>query len=219
MARAVVKDELVEAPRLRRFTIIHGSGGGPPAATAAVPAIPNAQLGVLVFVAFEAMVFAGLITAYLVLRAGSFVWVPPELPRLPLAVSWINTAMLLASAVTMQRAVGAIRGGRYEGLKAALLATLILGAGFLAVQGAEWVRLVHRGLTMSSSLYGATFYTLIGLHALHVVGAVAWLTGVYWLARRGRFSATHHLGIDVCATYWYFVCALWVVLFWLVYLS
>ena len=63
-----------------------------------------------------------------------------------------------------------------------------LGVLFLVIQGVEWTRLVHFGLRVSSGIYGATFYTLIGVHGAHVLGAAAWLGGVLWLAGRGRFT-------------------------------
>jgi len=218
MARAAQHVEPIKDPRPRSLTVIHGFGGGPPGTVARQPVIHNLQIGVLVFIAFEIMAFSGLITAYLVLRAGSFAWPPPDLPRLPVAVTWVNTSVLLFSAYTMWRALKAIRVGSQSGLRSALLVTAVLGSIFLIVQGTEWVQLVHRGLTLSSSVYGATFYTLIGLHGLHVVGAVVWLLAVLGLAYRARFTAKAHVGVTVCAMYWYFVCGLWVVLFPLVYL-
>jgi cytochrome c oxidase subunit III len=218
MARAMPHAEPVKSPPPRRLTVIRGFGSTPPPTPVRRPAVSNAQLGILVFIAFEAMTFLGLITAYLVSRAGSFAWPPPDLPQLPVAVTAVNTGVLLLSAFTMWRATRAVRAGSQDGLRAALFATAILGSTFLIVQGTEWVRLLHRGLTLSSSLYGATFYILIGLHALHVIGAVTWLLAVLVLARRGRFTAKGHVGVTVCATYWYFVCALWGVLFGVVYL-
>ena len=71
---------------------------------------------------------------------------------------------------------------------------------------------------MSSGIYGATFYTLIGVHGAHVLGAVAWLGGALWLARRGRLTWDRHVGLDCCAMYWHYVVALWPVLYLLVYL-
>jgi heme/copper-type cytochrome/quinol oxidase subunit 3 len=94
----------------------------------------------------------------------------------------------------------------------------VLGAVFLAVQGIEWLRLIHFGLTVSSSVYGGLFYTLIGFHALHVVGALLWLMCVWLLAKRGRFTRDRHTGVQTCAMYWLFVVGLWPVLYGLVYL-
>lgn len=219
MARTQPEEQPNTRPVERRLTLVHGYGGsdGPPATAVRPPPISNAQLGVLIFIAFETMIFAGLTTAYWVLRSGSFAWPPPNLPRLPLAVTAVNTVVLTFSVFTMSRAVKAIRTGSQPGLGSALVATTVLGVGFLAIQGSEWVRLIHQGLTLSSGSYGATFYTLIGLHAAHVVGAVIWLLAVLVIAQRGGYAANRHAGVTLCATYWYYVCALWVVLFAVVY--
>jgi heme/copper-type cytochrome/quinol oxidase subunit 3 len=97
--------------------------------------------------------------------------------------------------------------------------TAALGATFLAVQGIEWARLVHFGLAMSSGIFGAVFYTLIGAHGVHVLVALVWLTLVTWAATRGRYAARDHVGVAVCAMYWHFVVALWPILYLLVYLA
>src|SRR5262249_33698159 len=100
----------------------------------------------------------------------------------------------------------------------ALGITAVLGTTFLAVQGFEWTRLVQHGLTLASSQYGASFYVLIGCHAVHVLAAAVWALVVTLLPRRGRFTATSHAGLEMCGIYWYFVAALWAFLFPLVYL-
>lgn len=194
-------------------------GEGPPPGPPAGPVVSNARLGMLVFLGAEGMFFTGLIGAFLVLRLGSAAWPPPGQPRLPLGVTWINTGILLLSAYTMRRALVAIRAGDQRGLVAGLQATALLGATFLGVQGSEWLRLVRFGLTLSSGTYGATFYTLIGCHGLHVTGAVVWVLIVLATARRQRFSARSHVGVEVCGMYWTFVVALWPILFALVYLA
>jgi len=200
-------------PRLR---VVQGYGGGRPVWQ---PPVSNAQLAILIFIAFESMVFMGLVSAYFVLRSSSFAWPPPEMPRLPLAVTTVNTVMLSFSAFTMWRAVAGVRAGSEPRLRSALVATAVLGVGFLAVQGSEWVRLIHQGLTLSSGSYGSIFYTLIGLHAAHVVGAVIWLVVVLAIAYRQGFSREQHQGVRLCAMYWYLVCGLWVILFGTVYLT
>jgi len=96
--------------------------------------------------------------------------------------------------------------------------TAILGGIFLCVQGYEWVQLVHFGLTMSSSTYGTTFYTLIGTHALHVAGALIWLLAVLGLTAAGRVSRERGTIVRGCALYWHFVVGLWPILFVTVYL-
>ncbi len=177
------------------------------------PAISNTRLAILIVVAAESMLFAGLIGMYLVFRL-SRPWPPPDLPRLPLAMTAANTVVLLGSILPLRRALAAAGHGDPRGLVRGLDHTALLGALFLAVQGVEWARLLRHGLTLGSGMYGATFYTLIGCHGVHVLAAVTWLAAVALLVRRGRVGA----GLEMCAIYWYFVCALWVVLFPLVYL-
>jgi len=182
------------------------------------PVVSNAVLGMLMFLAFEAMFFAGLLGAFLVFRLASTKWPPPGDPYLPIGVTWVNTGILMASAYTMRLAQQAIRNGNRAGLIHGLAVTALLGVTFLAVQGSEWIRLVHYGLTLQSGTYGATFYTLIGCHGVHVLAAVLWLATVLLLATRGRFSPERHVGVQLCKIYWMFVVGLWLVLFPAVYL-
>jgi heme/copper-type cytochrome/quinol oxidase subunit 3 len=182
------------------------------------PPINNARLGIMLFIGAEGMFFSGLLSAFLVFRTGSAVWPPPLQPRLPILVTALNTLVLLGSGVTMHRAIRAIRRGHPQGLMHWLSVTVLLGLLFLAVQGYEWARLLQFGLTLSAGVYGATFYTLIGCHAAHVFGAVIWLLVLVALARRQRFSPQHYVGPAVGGMYWYFVVALWPVLFVTVYL-
>ncbi len=197
-------------------------GEGPPPPEPwppAGPAVSNARLGMLVFLGAEAMFFAGLIGAFLVFRLGSATWPPAGQPRLPVAVTGFNTVALLLSGYTMSRALRAIRAGNRQGLAGGLLATALLGAVFLGMQGVEWARLVHFGLTLSTGTYGATFYTLIGTHGLHVLGALLWVFVMLAGATRNRFSAARHVAVELCGIYWYFVVGLWPILFALVYLA
>ena len=180
--------------------------------------LSNAYIGLLMFLGAETMFFAGLIGSFLVFRLAHEVWPPAMLPRLPVGVTGVNTVILLASALTMRRARAAIRGGGQRELARMLLATTVLGVVFLLVQGYEWVRLLQYGLTLASGVYGATFYVLVGCHGVHVLGAVIWLLSVLRLAARGHYTARSHVGVALCAMYWYYVVALWPILYGLVYL-
>jgi cytochrome c oxidase subunit III len=182
------------------------------------PVISNARLAILIVVAAESMLFAGLIGMYLVFRLSARQWPPPDLPRLPLGMTALNTVVLLGSVVPLGRALRAAGRGDSAGLVRGIELTALLGAGFLAVQGLEWIRLVRHGLTLGSGMYGATFYTLIGCHGVHVLAAVTWLGVVALLARRGSIRDGRAAALEMCSIYWYFVCALWVVLYPLVYL-
>lgn len=186
---------------------------------AAAPPLAHGIVGVAIFVATEVMFFGGLITGFLILRAGAMAWPPPGQPRLPLAATGVNTLVLIASGFSMHRALSAIRKDRRSELLRWLLVTALLGAVFLAVQGFEWLRLLRYGLTLTSGLYGATFYTLIGAHGLHVAGAMIALSVVFRRASAGRYSTARHGGVEACFIYWSFVVVLWPVLYALVYLS
>src|ERR1700738_2209729 len=122
------------------------------------PFISIAVLPVMMVIGTEMMLFSGLIGSFLIFRLQAAFWPPPGLPRLPIAVTWVNTFVLLTSAVTVSMALRAVHQSRQRWLRRYLLATLALGITFLAVQGSEWVRLVSRGLKLSSGLFGGTFY-------------------------------------------------------------
>ena len=209
---AVVAADLEEAAGVALF------GGRPPGGTGA-PLVSNARLAIVLFMASETMLFAALLGTFVIFRISSPSWPPLGQPYLPIAVTWINTAVLLLSAVAMRRAIIAVGRNQVRPLQTYLLAAGVLGTTFLCVQGFEWVRLIRHGLTMSSSMYGATFYFLIGLHGLHVMGAVVWLLAVLAGAMRGRYDGERRLGVELCGMYWYYVSVIWLALFGLVYLA
>lgn len=180
---------------------------------------PNMEkLGMALFIAAEAMFFAGLISAYLVFRAGNVGWPPAGQPRLPVASTAFNTLILLLSAVFCHRAVSTIRAGRGRSSSYWIAATLAFGLFFVILQGREWIRLVQYGLTLTSSVYGALFYTIIGLHGLHVLAGTAILFFVLKRSAAGGCCAESHLGVDLARMYWNFVVGLWPILYGLVYL-
>lgn len=187
--------------------------GGPPSSTVQPP-VSNARLGMLMLIAAETMLFVGLIGAYLLFRLGSLAWPSAHL-YLPITVTWLNTLVLSGSGYTMHRAVRATHGESRDSVQFWLGLTFALGCSFLLIQGYEWVQLIRDGLTISTGIYGATFYTLIGCHAVHVLIATLWL-GVVLLWPRERNTPVH---VEICGMYWRYVCALWLVLFALVYLN
>jgi cytochrome c oxidase subunit III len=196
-------------------------GAGPPSGPPVrhnTPVLTNATLGVIMMLGAEAMFFAGLIGAYLVFRLAAEHWPPPFQPRLPIGVTGVNTLILLISAFTMRGSIGAIKAGDLRRSLRLLTCTAALGTVFLLVQGSEWIKLIHFGLTVSSSVYGSLFYTLIGAHGAHVLGALVWIAVVFARARRGRYSSKDYNGLQNCGLYWLFVVGLWPALYGLVYL-
>ena len=196
------------------------AGGGPPDRPAGLsqPLVSNARLALLMLIAAETMFFSGLIGAFIVFRVASQAWPPPFQPRLPVGVTAVNTVILLLSGVAAHLALRAARAGKSALLQRWLSITVALGTVFLAVQGYEWLRLIRYGLKLSSGVYGATFYTLIGCHGAHVLGGALWLLIVLAQARKGRFTEHDYAGVQLCGMYWTFVVALWPILYGLVYL-
>jgi len=178
------------------------------------PLLANGVMGMLIFVMTELMLFAGLISAFSIVRASAILWPPPGQPRLPFEETALNTAALLASGVLLFVARRSFSRQRQRAGRA-LLASILLGAFFVAFQGVEWVGLIRDGLTLTSSTLGSFFYLIIGLHALHAIAGLAVLSYA-WLRMRQGWLASSQLA--AAGVFWYFVVGLWPVLYLVVYL-
>lgn len=134
-----------------------------------------------------------------------------------LALPTINTVVLLSSGVTMHFAYQALRRGNMERMLGLLLVTIVLGIGFLGGQAWEYIHVVDVSLT--TNIYGATFFTLTGLHGLHVTGGVLFLLFILFGLRRGKYNQRNYMVPHAATLYWHFVDAVWVVLYSLFYLT
>ena len=177
-----------------------------------------AQFAMILFIVVEAMTFAGLISAFFSIRGSVDFWPPLDQPRYPVQATAINTAILLASGVTMLlfRRVWHRDPAAFGKLTFLLLATAFLGALFVGLQGIEWAQLIGYGLMVTSSSYGSIFYVIIGLHAFHVVAAVLWLSITSALAVKKKFPPGM-LSLETVGIFWYFVVLVWPVLYGVVY--
>lgn len=178
------------------------------------PIVANGVLGMLLFVVSEAMLFAGLISAFTIVRSGALVWPPPDQPRLPVASTAVNTLALLASGVLLGVAWRAFRREPARARRP-LLASVLLGAFFVVFQGVEWVALIREGLTLTSSSLGSFFYLIVGLHALHAVAALGVLAWAWWRLQGGWRAESQ---LQAARIFWYFVVGVWPVLYGVVYL-
>ena len=178
------------------------------------PILPSPILGMLIFVIAEMMMFAGLMSAFSIVKAGALGWPPPGQPRLPVEATALNTAVLLASAAFLYVANRTYARNRNLA-KRPLFTAMGLGAFFVSFQGYEWVSLIRQGLTLTSSNHGSFFYLIVGMHGLH---AIAGLSVLGWAAlqlSRGRLAPSSFAATQV---FWYFVVGLWPVLYFMVYL-
>jgi cytochrome c oxidase subunit 3 len=181
-------------------------------------AMTNEVLGVALLVVSEATLFAGLIASLIILRSQFSMWPPMGQPRLPIEATFANTMVLLASGAAMWLAVQAGRERDAARLTKRLQLTAILGALFVGVQGVEWARLIGFGLTTTSHVYGAIFYTVVGTHAAHVIAALGCLAYTTWRAKSGAYAKGSMGPVHAMALYWAFVVLVWPFLYVAVYL-
>ena len=180
--------------------------------------VSSGVLGMLIFMVTEAMFFAGLVSAYLVIRAGIEEWPPWGQPRLPVVATAFNTVVLLASGFIMAHSRACFKNNELALGRRWLGISILLGAFFLVFQGYEWIQLLKFGFTLSSSVYGGLFYLLIGAHGFHVMGALAILIYAWYRINSPKNPITPE-GLFPFQLLWYFVVCVWPVLYILVYLS
>jgi cytochrome c oxidase subunit III len=180
--------------------------------------ISSSLLGMVLFIASEVMFFGGLFGAYFTIRSAATQWPPPDTPHLSAPYAAILTTILVASSVTMQFGVWAIRKNNQRRLVLWLAVSLLLGATFLCMQALEYANLIEEGLTLSSGVFGSTFYTLTGFHGAHVAGGAAFILIVLLRARSGQFTARYHDTVEMASYYWHFVDVVWLGLFSTIYL-
>ncbi len=178
--------------------------------------VPHAVMGTLIFIVTELMVFAGMVSAFNIVKSRSPAewWPPPTQPRLPVEATAVNTGVLLLSGVVMFLAARAWSKDPARGVRL-LRVAVGLGATFVIVQGTEWYLLIEQGLSMTVSAHSAFFCLIIGCHALHAIGA---LVALVWVLRRmGRGVATQGQ-FQAAQAFWYFVVGVWPILYARVYL-
>jgi cytochrome c oxidase subunit 3/cytochrome o ubiquinol oxidase subunit 3 len=176
------------------------------------------QWGMISFLVSEVALFGTLILTYL-FYLGKDVVGPTPAAALKLPLVLCTTACLLASSLTIHLAERALERGKQGGFILWWLATIALGAVFLGGTAFEWHDLISRyHLTISRNLFGTNYYTLVGLHALHVTGGVTIMLIVLGLALARQVTSANRAGVGLVAWYWHFVDGVWVVVFTVVYL-
>ena len=182
------------------------------------PAIPNGVVGIIFFIASETMLFAALISSYMILRAGVPVWPPWGQPPLPIGITWVNTGILLISGYFLLKSKKVYTAkGDQQKVKSYFRLAMFLGTFFVALQGYEWVQLIGKGLTLTSSTYGGLFYLIIGMHGFHALCAILGIHYVYRRIDEDDYKATRNR-ISTISLFWMFVVLLWPVLFGILYL-
>jgi cytochrome c oxidase subunit 3/cytochrome o ubiquinol oxidase subunit 3 len=174
------------------------------------------KLGMWLFLSSEVMFFGGLIAAFLHFKINTPS--PAEAALLDVALIGVNTFILLASSFTVVLGLAAIQRGVSSALIRYIGMTILLGCVFLAGQGYEFSMLYSEGMTLTSSVYGSSFFTLTGFHGLHVLIGVIWALFVLIKAVRGKYAVDSFNGVEIFGLYWHFVDIVWIVLFTIIYL-
>jgi cytochrome c oxidase subunit 3 len=173
------------------------------------------KVGMACLIIAESAIFTIFVVAYLYYVGKSL---SGPTPREVLETPIFYTICLLSSSLTIHLAGRLLERGRRAAFLALWLLTLVLGALFLYGTGQEWHRFIYeRGLTVSTNLFGTTYYSLVGLHAFHVTVGLILLTIVLLFGLAGRVGSEQSARVDVLSLYWHFVDAVWVVVFTVVY--
>jgi cytochrome c oxidase subunit III len=202
--------------------------------------LDSRKIAIWAFIGSECMLFATLISTYLIYKGRSVVgpfpherWLNPatnenmkEILNIP--VTSASTFVLLMSSLAMVLALAAVEnrnlpklttGDRILGSsKLWLWVTCILGATFLGFQSYEFTSFVHEGLSIRTNLFGSSFFTLTGFHGAHVTAGVIWLGTLLAIDYRRGLGPADAINVDIAALYWHFVDVVWIAIFTLIYL-
>lgn len=189
-------------------------GGSPGDSAGSSFPISKEHLATWILLTAITMLFAGLSSAYIVLR-GVPEWQNITLPGLV----WANTLILFSSSVAIEFARAAVRKNRTAGMKQWLGVSGILGIAFLVGQFAVWRQLVQAGVYLQTTLHSSFFYVLTGAHALHLAGGIVGLMVVLRKAFTNRLTAENHEPLKVWGLYWHFMDFVWIYCFLLLLLA
>ena len=202
--------------------------------------LDNRKIAIWAFIGSECMLFASLISTYMIYKGRSLkgpfpheAWTNPQTSQsfpaiLDIPITSASTFVLLMSSLAMVLAHNAVVHSREPKATALqrlggssklwLAMTAILGMVFLGFQAYEFTAFVHEGLSIRTNLFGSSFFTLTGFHGAHVTAGVLWLWSLFAIDVKRGLGPDDALNVDLSALYWHFVDVIWIVIFTLVYL-
>ncbi|HSJ23217.1 MAG TPA: cytochrome c oxidase subunit 3 [Longimicrobiales bacterium] len=195
----------------------HGHGDGhavhPPTSTG----LNTWKVGFWVFMGSETLFFGTLIGTYMVYRGTSVVGPYPQ-DILDIPLTTLSTFVLLMSSLAVVLALEFLQQGRRNLALFWTMMIIVLGCGFLGFQAYEFTHFYKEGLTLSTNMFGSTFFVLTGFHGAHVTVGVIWLLVLWFDMFRGHMGPQNALRLEIAGLYWHFVDIVWIVIFTLVYL-
>ena len=198
--------------------------------------LDSRKIAIWAFIGSECMLFASLISTYLVYKGRSVVgpfpheaWTSPTgqvfKPILNMPVTTASTFVLLMSSLMMVLALAAVENkgkpgyeGRLGSSRLWLFATAAMGSTVLGFVAYEFTSFVHEGLTIRTNLFGTSFFTLTGFHGTHVAVGVLWLMSLLFIDMKRGLGPKDAIIVDISGLYWHFVDVVWIAIFTLVYL-
>ncbi|MBW3556118.1 MAG: cytochrome c oxidase subunit 3 [Actinobacteria bacterium] len=179
--------------------------------------ISNEKLAMWTFLGSECLLFGALISTYLLYKGRSVSGPTPE-DVFDIPYTSASSFMLLMSSLTMVLALAAIQRGDLRNLRVWLLATATLGGLFIAGQVYEFTSFYREGLSLSTNLFGSSFFVLTGFHGVHVSLGIVMLLSLFGLSMRGKLGADKSEVVELTGLYWHFVDIVWIVIFTVIYL-
>ena len=179
----------------------------------------NGKFGIWLFLASEVMLFGALFSSYILLRMGAPQW-PAGSTILNVPLATINTLILISSSISIIYAWASLKQLNFKNFRLFMGLTILLGVTFLIIKSFEYSMKFHHHLFPSHSTFLAIYFTLTGIHALHLIGGISvntymWVTGPsFWQTQPERFTNR----IEITGLYWHFVDLVWLFLFPLLYL-
>ncbi|HEY7755603.1 MAG TPA: cytochrome c oxidase subunit 3 [Actinomycetota bacterium] len=179
--------------------------------------LPNTKLAMWLFLASDCLLFGALISTYVLYRGASLVGPYPD-DVFDIPYTSVSSFVLLASSLTMVLALAALQRGDVGRSRIWLLATAMLGLTFVGGQVYEFTAFYHEGLTLTTNVFGTSFYVLTGFHGTHVAIGILMLLTLLWLSLGGRLGPERVEAVELVGLYWHFVDIVWIVIFTVVYL-
>jgi len=203
---ATHRDEVVHAPAAH--TEGHHTSTG----------ISNEKLGMWTFLGSECLLFGGLISTFLLLRAKGVRRGPEVKDLYDIPFTSVSSFVLLMSSLTMVLALSAIQRGEHRRARTWLLTTALLGSVFMSGQVYEFTSFYREGLGFTTNLQSSAFYVLTGFHGVHVTIGILMLLSLYVMSLRGNLPTERSETVEIVGLYWHFVDIVWILIFTVVYL-
>ena len=180
--------------------------------------LSNEKLGMWAFLGSECLLFGGLISTFLLLRAKDMVVGPEVADLYDIPFTSVSSFVLLMSSLTMVLALAGIQRGDHRRARTWLLTTALLGGVFVSGQVYEFTVFYREGLGFTTNLESTSFYVLTGFHGVHVTIGILMLISLYVMSLRGNLPTERSETVEIIGLYWHFVDVVWILIFTVVYL-